>query len=157
MIVRELMATDVITVDSETPIAEVAEVIFENHFHAVPVVDFGKLSGIITETDFFTKDSSRLFLPSYINFIKNTQSAVEDYTPDEEEKVQKLINLKARDIMTSECFSVFEDTSMNEMMKIISETQFHSFPVLNAEGNLSGIITQADILKLIRGSSINNK
>lgn len=45
------MTTDVITVDSDTPIEEVVRVLYQAPFHAVPVLKNGDLDGILTTTD----------------------------------------------------------------------------------------------------------
>jgi Predicted transcriptional regulator, contains C-terminal CBS domains len=49
---REVMRTDVVTVTSDTPIRAAAETMIYNKYGCLPVVDAGKLVGIITETDF---------------------------------------------------------------------------------------------------------
>jgi acetoin utilization protein AcuB len=51
--VRELMTTDVITVNSDTPLEEAARVMADNKIGGLPVLDDGRLVGIITETDIF--------------------------------------------------------------------------------------------------------
>lgn len=49
--IEDIMTAELITVESDTLIYEVAEIFAENQFHALPVVDAGKLSGIVTTTD----------------------------------------------------------------------------------------------------------
>jgi len=72
MKINEIMTKDVICVKEDTPILEIAEIVSEKKIHGVPVVDENdKVVGIITETDFFTKDSSNMvYMPSMIDFIK---------------------------------------------------------------------------------------
>ena len=56
MKISEIMTSEVITVGEYMPVTEVAKIVSENKIHAVPVVDSeNKVLGIITETDFFTK------------------------------------------------------------------------------------------------------
>jgi len=45
------MAKDVVSVTSKNTIQEVAEFLAKKEFHALPVVDDGKLKGIVTTTD----------------------------------------------------------------------------------------------------------
>ncbi len=45
------MAKSIISVTSDTTIKEVAQILAEHEFHAVPVVDNGALVGIVTSTD----------------------------------------------------------------------------------------------------------
>lgn len=49
--ISQIMANDVVSVSSQTTIREVAEFLSKNEFHALPVVDDGKLVGIVTTTD----------------------------------------------------------------------------------------------------------
>ena len=51
--VSEVMTHKVITVGPDTPIEEAARVMADNKFGGLPVVDNGKVVGIITETDLF--------------------------------------------------------------------------------------------------------
>ncbi|MDF0706365.1 MAG: CBS domain-containing protein [Bacteroidota bacterium] len=49
--IPQVMVHDVVTVTSGSSIKEVAEILSKREFHALPVVDDGKLKGIVTTTD----------------------------------------------------------------------------------------------------------
>jgi CBS domain-containing protein len=49
--IEQVMAKNLVSVTSETTIKEVAEILSQREFHALPVVDEGKLVGIVTTTD----------------------------------------------------------------------------------------------------------
>ena len=49
--VKEAMVTEVTTVAPDTPVAEIASLMVEKHFHTIPVVDGKKLVGIIGKED----------------------------------------------------------------------------------------------------------
>ena len=49
--IEQVMARNVVSVTSATTIKEVAEIFAVKEFHALPVVDDGKLTGIVTTTD----------------------------------------------------------------------------------------------------------
>lgn len=51
--VDEIMTTDVVTVDVDTPLEEAARILAENKLGGLPVLREGKLAGIVTETDLF--------------------------------------------------------------------------------------------------------
>lgn len=51
--VHQVMSADPVTVSSEETIQDVAEAMLENQVSGVPVVQGGKLVGIITESDIF--------------------------------------------------------------------------------------------------------
>ncbi|WP_353779420.1 CBS domain-containing protein [Winogradskyella sp. 3972H.M.0a.05] len=49
--IDQVMTKNVTTVSSDTTIKEVAEILAKEEFHALPVVDNGTLTGIVTTTD----------------------------------------------------------------------------------------------------------
>jgi CBS domain-containing protein len=49
--IEQVMAKNLVSVTSKTTIKEVAEILSKKEFHALPVVDDGKLVGIVTTTD----------------------------------------------------------------------------------------------------------
>lgn len=49
--IEEVMVKNVVTVTSDTSIKEVAKILAEREFHALPVVDNGNPVGIVTTTD----------------------------------------------------------------------------------------------------------
>lgn len=49
--IDQVMAKNVVTVPSTATIKEVAKILAENEFHALPVVDDGRIVGIVTTTD----------------------------------------------------------------------------------------------------------
>jgi acetoin utilization protein AcuB len=51
--VDEIMSSEVVTVDDDTPIEEAARILADNKVGGLPVMRDGKLAGIVTETDLF--------------------------------------------------------------------------------------------------------
>lgn len=49
--IEQVMAKNLVSVSSNTMVKDVAELLSKREFHAIPVVDDGKLVGIITTTD----------------------------------------------------------------------------------------------------------
>lgn len=49
--IEQVMAKNLVSVNSTTTIKEVAEILSKKEFHALPVVDENKLVGIVTTTD----------------------------------------------------------------------------------------------------------
>jgi CBS-domain-containing membrane protein len=52
LVVKEVMTTDVATTSPDVPLAEAARVMLERKIGCLPVLDGGKLVGIVTEADF---------------------------------------------------------------------------------------------------------
>ena len=49
--IEQVMAKNLVTVNADTTIKEVAEILSKNEFHALPVLKNDKLTGIVTTTD----------------------------------------------------------------------------------------------------------
>ncbi len=49
--IEQVMAKNLVSVDSSATIKEVAEILAKREFHALPIIDNGKLVGIVTTTD----------------------------------------------------------------------------------------------------------
>ena len=49
--VRDLYTKDVASVNLDTPINEIASLMAERHFHTIPVLDGGKIAGIVGKDD----------------------------------------------------------------------------------------------------------
>ena len=53
---------------------------------------------------------------------------------------------KAKDIMTSPVITVHPDTSVLDLAKLLSEHRINGVPVVDDDGNLDGIVTEADLI-----------
>ena len=149
MQVKELMTTDVISVSPDALIGEVAKLLNKHRIHGVPVAEDGKLIGIITETDFFTKGSVNIYLPLYIDLVKKDASLGEA-TVDEKAKMNMLLNTRAKDIMTTPCITVNKEDDVHELLGLMKGRDLHTVPVVDDKGDVCGIITFADIIMLLK-------
>jgi CBS domain-containing protein len=146
MIVEDIMTKEVITVKKNTSLKEAAGVMAKLRIHGMPVVDESfKILGIITETDFFTKDSSNIFLPTFLDFINKEKQ--EGKTNEESSEMEKVSIVE--DIMTSSCQTVGRDMTIEELIGKFKEENFNSFPVADDQGMLVGIVTIMDVIRLL--------
>lgn len=147
MKISEIMTREVIFVNPESKLDKVAQLLTENRIHGMPVVAKGKVVGIVVEDDFFTKGSLSIHLPSYIDFLKKSQ--VEKTLDGPQKKdVSNLFNVKVQDIMTIDCLTASLEMNVMEIVYLFKKTGHKTFPVVDGEKNLLGIITLADILQL---------
>jgi len=149
MKVEDIMQKNVIWVTPETTIAEVATILFENRFHGVPVMENDKIAGIITESDFFLKDPANLFLPTYIDVLKNT-AITGDLSKEKKQEIDKFFQTKAKDIMTKKCMTVSNFMKLEDLLIFFKETKFTTLPVVDESEKLAGIVTLSDIIGLIK-------
>jgi CBS domain-containing protein len=111
------MTSAVTTAASNTPLRDVAAMMREGDMGAVPVVDGGKLVGIVTDRDIVVRAVAEGKDPS---------------TP-------------VAEAMTSEIFSVGPDDFVFEAIRVMGDKQVRRIPVVTESGELAGIISMADI------------
>jgi|SRR5450756_192524 len=145
--VRDAMTPDPITVLPETPVTDVARVMIKNGIGGVPVVNKeGDLLGIITESDLIVQDTDVKF-PSFVHFLDGyvfVPGSIHRF----EEKFLKAVAATAEDLMTADIITVDADDPVEDTATLMSKKRLKRFPVIS-EGQLVGIITMRDIVKLI--------
>lgn len=147
MKIKEIMKSPVICVDPENTVKSVAQILAQKKIHGVPVVEETQVVGMITETDFFVKDTF-VYIPSYIDFLTKTALG-QSFEEKQSKKIDRILKSKARDIMSFPCITVSPDDSLEKAFKIFKKTQFSALPVVNKKNNAVGIITVSDIIQLI--------
>lgn len=152
MQIREIMTRDVIYASPDTNISDVADIIFRNKFHAIPIVENNKAVGIITEDDFFLKGHNDMYLPSFIRSIQQNKVA-ERIPRDIKDNIKKLLDAKASDLMTKDPVCVPEDLPVSELMELIRKTKFTTFPVADRDNNILGIVTLVDVIGTVSDGS----
>jgi CBS domain-containing protein len=114
---REIMTASVTTTVPRAPLREVAALMRDGDMGSVPVVESGKLVGIVTDRDIVVK------------------AIAEGKGPDS----------PIGDAMTKEIYSVKPDDFVFEAIRIMGDQQVRRIPVVNDDGSLAGIIAMADI------------
>jgi len=128
--VKEIMSKKLVTVSPTERIVHARRQMLEAHIGRVPVVDDGELVGMITSKD---------LMRAFIDFRKKV--------PEKYQKSQ-IKELLVEDIMSTKPTFVSKDMSITEVSELIMETGYNGLPVVE-DGEVVGIITQTDILKLI--------
>lgn len=145
---KDIMTREVITVQEDTPVAEVAKTLAEKRISGVPVVDEqGKVIGIVCESDLI-EQTKRFHLPTVVNlmgyiiFLESGKKV--------EKEIKKMIGMTAGDIMSRPVHTVSSETSMEDVATLMAEKRIHSVPVVD-NGKLVGIIGKKDIVRSLVG------
>jgi|YelNatPaOPRAMG01_1025707.scaffolds.fasta_scaffold00164_3 acetoin utilization protein AcuB len=117
MKVSEWMTKDVISITKDRSIQECVNLMKRHSIRHLPVVEDGKLVGLVTEGDL-----RQIFLASLIE------------------------DLTIKDVMISDPITVSPDTEIEDAAKVIFYNKIGGLPVVDEEDRLLGIITVADIL-----------
>ncbi len=150
MLIKEIMSKNVISVKADTKVGEISQLLTKHGIHGVPVVDNnGLILGIITESDFFIKDIPNLYLPSYIDFLMNVKFA-HKIKSKEKNNINKLLDAKAEDIMTKDCILISAGDPIEDLINIFRSKHLSTIPVVDNNRKVIGIVTLADIIKLVK-------
>ena len=125
MLVGKRMTRNPKTVSPDDPLSVAAGILRAHRFHHLPVVQDGKLVGILSDTD-----------------LRNASYAA---IPAEGEKEGAAGDRPVREAMRTEVWSVTPDDSVEDALLILSREKFGALPVLSGD-RLVGIITRADLL-----------
>ena len=142
---KEIMTKEVITVPSDMEIVNAAKILLEEGINGIPVVDEGKLVGIICQSDLVAQQT-KLPIPSIFTLLDGFIPL--SSTKHFEKAVKKIAATTVADAMTPNPITVHPDTNIEELASIILDKKFHTIPVVD-EGELVGIVGKEDILKTL--------
>ncbi|RPH85353.1 MAG: CBS domain-containing protein [Desulfobacteraceae bacterium] len=131
MLVKGWMTSDVMTIDEDTSMMKASQIMKENNIRRLPVMHKGKLVGMVTDRDI--KEAS----PS-----KAT-------TLDVHELYYLLSELKVKDIMSKNVFTIGPEETVEKAAVKMLEHRISGLPVVNDKGKVVGMITQGDIFKVL--------
>ena len=124
------MTRNVITVNRQTTMHELA-VLFDKHdFNAFPVVEDGKLCGIISKFDFLHA------------FAFTTSQVVPHYN--------ELMNRTTAEVMTEAVVHVDPASPLTRVLQLMVGLKTRSFPVMSADGQLEGMISREDVMRALK-------
>jgi CBS domain-containing protein len=143
--VAEAMSRDPIVVRPETPLHEAIQILAERRISGLPVVnDTGELVGIISETDLMWQETG-VTPPAYIMFL---DSVIFLKNPAQYERdLHKALGQTVGEVMSRDPVTVAPDKPLREAAQMMHDRSIHRLPVLDAAGNVIGILTRGDIVR----------
>jgi CBS domain-containing protein len=146
--VKEIMKKKVIYFSPSDSIFKVAKIFSQKNISGAPVVENGKVVGVISETDIIKfirmKFPSSIATPQLslliLNFLKNTFGF--------REEVKKVSKLRVKDLMSKKVVSISPKASILEAAEKMEKFDVQRLPVIE-KGKLVGIISRADLVKTL--------
>ena len=131
MLVKNWMSKNVITVDVNDSMQDAMKLLKENDIRMLPVMKKAKLVGIVTDRD-----------------LKKA-SASDATTLEVHELLYLLMKIKVKDIMTRDVITVPPDYTVEETAQVLQKNRISGAPVVDADGQLVGTITQNDLFRVL--------
>lgn len=149
MKVRDVMNPDVVVCSPEDTIGDVARLLKQNNISGLPVVDEGKVVGIVSEGDLLklleVPDRTGLWLPSPFEVF---EVPIRELINWEETKrmLDDVGSKPVEEIMNKKVYTVSPEDSIEKASALITKHKINRLPVM--EGSLMvGIVTRGDIIR----------
>ena len=132
--VRDVMSINLVTASPSDSIGKVRKLIMNHAIRQIPIVDNGKLIGIVSIRDILERVYSITLRRSTVGeFVGETES---------------IFSRPVKSIMSRPVFTVNVNDKLSEAGRIMIEKGFFSTPVVD-KSSVVGIITRGDIVRLI--------
>lgn len=143
---KDIMTKDVVSVQNETSVTDLARLLTENNISGAPVVDSdGQVIAIVTENDLI-EGSKKLHIPTVLTIL---DSFLYLESPAKMEvEMKKIAATKVGDICNPLVTSISPDTPLDEIATVMAEKNIHTLPVLDKD-KLVGVIGKKDIIKTL--------
>jgi acetoin utilization protein AcuB len=131
LLVRDWMVSDVVSVDPHEPMLSAHKLMREKNIRRLPVVENNKVVGIMTRSDVRqAQPSSATTLNVWeMNYL--------------------LAKLQVQDVMSKSVITLSPEDTIRTAATLMHENRFGALPVVDAQGNLVGIITESDIFRIL--------
>jgi CBS-domain-containing membrane protein len=141
---KDIMTSPVITVSPDTAVRHIAGLLLKHRISAVPVLENGKLVGIVSEADLMhrheigTEGTGRS--GSWWLQLFGADQSVAHYV--------KSHASRARDIMTATVVSVAPDTPVSKVARLFEKHHVKRAPVLDGS-QLVGIVSRSNLVQAL--------
>ncbi|MGE5656507.1 MAG: CBS domain-containing protein [Actinomycetota bacterium] len=149
--VADAMSRDPILARPEMPLNEAIKILAERRISGLPVVDdAGKLVGVISETDLMWQETG-VTPPAYIMVL---DSVIYLENPARYERdLHKALGQTVGEVMSPAPITITPDKPLKEAARLMHERSIHRLPVLDADGNVIGILTRGDVIRSMAAES----
>jgi CBS domain-containing protein len=139
----DVMTRDVVTVDPEKPVRDIAELLYTRRISGVPVVDAnGRVIGIVSEGDLIAHAAivGEHHRSWWLSLFADETVTARDYL--------KAHGRTARDVMTTNVMSIEETATLAEIAEMLHRHRIKRVPVVRGD-KLVGIVTRGNLLQAL--------
>lgn len=137
MLIGEYMSLNPITVEQECSLEKAASMMKKYGIRRFPVVEGGKLIGVVTDRDI------RSAAPSQVATFKEKEK---ELTPELHDMLKEIT---VRDIMSKDVITVQPNRSIITAASIMLKEAISGLPVVDSRGSVIGIVTVKDVFKVL--------
>ena len=126
MRVKEIMTTDVAVCGQDDDLARAAGLLFERDCGALPVVQDGKVVGVLTDRDIAIAGATR---------------------------GRALHEIRVSEVASQDVWACVPDDDLRTALDLMAANQVRRIPVVDSEDRLRGVLSLNDVLQRARGGS----
>ena len=142
---KDIMTKDIVILHPNEDILQAARLLLEKGINGIPVMEEGKLVGIICQSDLIVLQK-QFPLPSLFTLLDGFIPLKS--TKHIEKTIQKMAAISVAEAMTANPVTVHPDTDIEKIASIMVDRNIHTIPVVD-RGRLIGIIGKKDVLRTI--------
>lgn len=140
--VDAVMTRAVVSIDTQTPLARVIELLLDRDFRALPVVDADdRLAGIITNQDLVQWGG----LSARVELL----AALAPPLLERELTQMELGQRTAADVMTTPVIRAQADTTLKAAAHLMADKHIKRLPIVDSQERLIGMLSRADVLRTV--------
>ncbi|HIG97464.1 MAG TPA: CBS domain-containing protein [Candidatus Aenigmarchaeota archaeon] len=144
---RDIMTKRPITVRPADTLGKVVRILADKKISGCPVVEKGKLVGIVTQTDVIRTMDVYEKINKGSDMFSLVVAVIKSNEYDNMKvQLKKMLNMKVREFMEKKVVSIEEDDDVYKAAKLIDRHSVDRLPVVK-KGKLTGIVTKTDIIK----------
>lgn len=149
MKVKDIMNPDVVFCKPEDSVRDTAKILKEHNVSGAPVIEDGKLVGIVSEADLLKllvlPEHGGLWLPSPFEVI---EVPIRELLSWEETKsmLSDVGSKQVGEMMKKEVYTISPEASVEEASELMIRHRINRLPVVE-EGRVVGIVTRGDIIQ----------
>jgi CBS domain-containing protein len=148
LVARDIMTADPITVGPELSVTDAAHLMVTKRIGALPVVDKGKMIGLVTEGDLIMQDV-KIHFPTYLSLLGGYVFAP-GANDRFESSLRKAVAATVEDVMTRDPITVTPDALVTDVATLLVERDVARVPVMDGE-TVVGIVSKSDIVRSLAG------
>jgi CBS domain-containing protein len=144
------MTPDPVTVGPEMTVTDAAQLMTDKRVGALPVVEGGKMVGLVTESDLIMQDA-KVHFPTYLSLLGGYilwPGSTERF----ESSLRKAVGATVAEVMTREPVTVTPDALLGDVATLLVDREVSRVPVVEGE-TVVGIISKHDIVRSIAEGS----
>ncbi|HET8741959.1 MAG TPA: CBS domain-containing protein [Gaiella sp.] len=136
MKIEDAMTTEVTTVSPQTPLKDAAELLAEHHISGLPVVDEGRVVGIVSEADIVARSTG----------APERRGIVAELLGGRRQEDHSAEAVLAGDAMSSPAITIGPGQPVSDAARLMVERKINRLPVVD-DSQLVGIVTRADLVR----------